>query len=107
MDDKHKGSYAELRAAAWLLDQGYDVFRNVSQHGKIDIVAIKDGVIRCFDVKKSYRGGSPVSGVEYLSMNDDGSFRAMGARVKRSATIIREATPRELVLRRLNIVGGG
>ena len=28
---KHKGAHAELVATAWLLEQGYEVFRNVSQ----------------------------------------------------------------------------
>jgi hypothetical protein len=28
---------------AWLLRQGYEVYRNVSQHGLIDMIAIKDG----------------------------------------------------------------
>ena len=38
MHDKHKGSLAELLACAWLLKQGYEVFRNVSQHGKADLI---------------------------------------------------------------------
>jgi hypothetical protein len=28
---------------AWLLRQGYELYRNVSQHGLIDMIAIKDG----------------------------------------------------------------
>jgi hypothetical protein len=40
---KHKGARSELVACAWLLCQGYEVFRNVSQHGLMDIIAIKDG----------------------------------------------------------------
>lgn len=39
MDKKHKGSLAELLACAWLLRQGYEVFRNVSQHGVADLIA--------------------------------------------------------------------
>lgn len=39
MNAKHKGSLAELLACAWLLKQGYEVFRNVSQHGVADIIA--------------------------------------------------------------------
>jgi len=38
MHAKHKGSLAELLACAWLLKQGYEVFRNVSQHGKADLI---------------------------------------------------------------------
>ena len=37
---KHRGAQAELTACAWLLSQGYEVFRNVSQHGVVDLVAI-------------------------------------------------------------------
>ena len=48
---KHKGARSELLACAWLLAQGYDVFRNVSQHGRVDIVAIKDGHVTFLDVK--------------------------------------------------------
>lgn len=40
MDTKHKGAHSELLATAWLLQNGYDVFRNVSAHGLVDIVAI-------------------------------------------------------------------
>ena len=40
---KHKGTSSELKAAVFLLDQGYEVFRNISQHGPIDLVAIKVG----------------------------------------------------------------
>lgn len=41
MDSKHRGAQAELTACAWLLTEGYEVFRNVSAHGVADIVAIK------------------------------------------------------------------
>jgi len=49
---KHKGAHCELVATAWLLKEGYEVFRNVSQHGIIDVVAMKDGLLHKFDVKK-------------------------------------------------------
>lgn len=99
MEEKHRGAYSELKAAAWLLEQGFDVFRNVSPYGKVDLVAIKDGVIRCFDVKTSYRGGCINEGVEHLSAMADGSFKIMGARRPRSQ--VRPATPREIVLQKL------
>lgn len=47
---KHKGAWAELTATAWLLDQGYEVFRNVSPHGDTDIIARKPGEILEIDV---------------------------------------------------------
>lgn len=49
------GGYGELIAAAWLLKQGYEVFRNVCPVGPVDLVAMKDGKIELFDVKSSYR----------------------------------------------------
>lgn len=52
MHSKHKGSHNELIAAAWLLQQGFEVFRNVSAHGEIDLVVFKhlDGMFRPIDV---------------------------------------------------------
>jgi Holliday junction resolvase-like predicted endonuclease len=49
--DKHKGAQAELVACAWLLEHGYETFRNVSPYGPVDIVAIKGDKIHRFDVK--------------------------------------------------------
>lgn len=40
MDDKHKGALAELKAASWLLSQGYEVFRNVSPFGAVDLISM-------------------------------------------------------------------
>jgi Holliday junction resolvase-like predicted endonuclease len=34
-----KGGIAELKAAAWLSERGYEVFRNVTQDGPADLVA--------------------------------------------------------------------
>jgi Holliday junction resolvase-like predicted endonuclease len=39
MNYKHSGALTELTACAWLLKQGYEVFRNVSAHGIADLVA--------------------------------------------------------------------
>jgi hypothetical protein len=47
----HQGAVSELRAAIWLLNQGYEVFRNVSAHGPMDLVAIKGQEILRLDVK--------------------------------------------------------
>ncbi len=35
---KHVGALSEVAACAWLLSQGYEVFRNVSPHGPADIL---------------------------------------------------------------------
>ena len=48
MHAKHKGSLAELLACAWLLKQGYEVFRNVSQHGVADLIAWRENGLPMF-----------------------------------------------------------
>src|SRR6185436_18372888 len=48
---KHKGAHSELIACAWLLAQGYEVFRNVSAVGLTDVIAQKGGQILLLDVK--------------------------------------------------------
>ena len=55
MQQRHTGAHNELVAIAWLLRRGYDVFRNVSFHGAVDIVAMRDGHVDLFDVKQSRR----------------------------------------------------
>jgi hypothetical protein len=39
---KHRGAHSELTACAFLLSEGYEVYRNVSQHGYADLIAIKE-----------------------------------------------------------------
>ena len=51
MHRKHKGARNELAAIVWLMDMGYEVFRNVSPYGPVDLVAIKDGATLLLDVK--------------------------------------------------------
>ncbi len=48
-----KGYFAEQLASAWLIKQGYWVFKNISQHGAVDCVAInqKTHEIILIDVK--------------------------------------------------------
>ena len=53
LERKHAGAHNELLATVWLLKQGYEVFRNVSQHGHVDVIAIKDGGLALFDVKQT------------------------------------------------------
>jgi hypothetical protein len=81
MDRKHLGSYNEMIATLWLMERGYEVFRNVSAHGLIDLVALKDGVFTKFDVKMAYSQVQPVkltqaqmdAGVIGLKVYPDGS----------------------------------
>jgi hypothetical protein len=58
---KHKGAANEMAAILWLLNQGYDVFRNVSQHGAIDLIAIRDNEALRLDVKSAMSAARQVS----------------------------------------------
>jgi hypothetical protein len=49
--DKHRGAQAELIACAYLLGEGYEVFRNISPCGSADIIACKGSELRRIDVK--------------------------------------------------------
>ena len=56
-----KGDIAELKAAAWLMEQGFFVFTNVSRSGAIDLIAVREELGNCviypIDVKTlNYRG---------------------------------------------------
>lgn len=59
LKQKHIGAWGEVRAVLWLLEAGYDVYRNVSPHGEVDIVAIRDGRVRKIDVKGVALGQKP------------------------------------------------
>lgn len=48
---RHLGSWSEIIASAWLLELGYEVFRNVSDKGPIDLIAIKNNEVTFIDVK--------------------------------------------------------
>ncbi len=50
---KHRGAHAEMMACCFLLENGYEVFRNVSGVGIIDIVAVKDDQVLKIDVKQA------------------------------------------------------
>lgn len=82
MDKKHKGAVCELTACAWLLEQGYEVFRNVSAFGHADIVAWKGDEILKLDVK-SIANGLPalsneqrLNGIRILGVHVGGCFIA-------------------------------
>jgi hypothetical protein len=51
MNKKHRGARNEMLACAYLLGEGFEVYRNVSAHGAIDLVAIKDNQTYYFDAK--------------------------------------------------------
>jgi hypothetical protein len=56
MDRKHLGARSEMIACIWLLNQGFEVFRNVSQHGLVDVIAVKGPTILKLDVKTAANG---------------------------------------------------
>jgi Holliday junction resolvase-like predicted endonuclease len=47
------GALSELRAQAWLMEQGYEVFKNIKPSGPADLIAwdIKSNTILKIDVK--------------------------------------------------------
>lgn len=52
VDPNVTGDLLELRAAAWLLEQGFTVFRNVGSTGPADLVVMSpDGTLTALDVK--------------------------------------------------------
>ena len=46
-----KGDVAEHQAIIWLWQKGYLVCKNLSQHGPVDLVAIKENETILIDVK--------------------------------------------------------
>lgn len=50
----HKsGSLAEMKAATYMIEEGYDVFFPITMNPKTDFVAIKDGEVIRVQVKKA------------------------------------------------------
>jgi hypothetical protein len=79
---KHRGARAELIACAWLLSNGYEVFRNISPHGECDIIGKKGVRIELFDVKSRevsslarLKEEQIAAGVKLLFVSPDGSCR--------------------------------
>lgn len=67
IDRKHMGAYGELVACAWLLSRGYEVYRNVSAHGRIDVVAMKGGEILKLNIRtmnSGHQGKLPESDIK-------------------------------------------
>jgi len=57
-DPNKEGDIAELQAATWLMKQGYDVFRNQSCVGPVDMIAMcpETGEVILVEVKKATIG---------------------------------------------------
>lgn len=81
---KHKGAFSELKASAWLLNQGYEVFRNVSPHGAVDIIAMnpETNEITLIDVKTTNNNyilkKESLNNIRYLSVNYDTGECSLG-----------------------------
>lgn len=55
MDAKHiKGAASELKAQTYFLENGYQVFQPVIQHGIADFIVYKDGKFSKVQVKTAY-----------------------------------------------------
>ena len=50
-DTSRQGDWAEMVAAAWLMGQGYEVYRNLGSTGDADLVCWLDGDLFRVDVK--------------------------------------------------------
>lgn len=84
------GTVSEIKVSSWLLEQGYEVFRNFCHTGPVDLVALRGDEMHLIDVKTvsiaHYKGGSrsyiytPRSpeqitlGVKLIYVRDDGIF---------------------------------
>lgn len=53
--EKHKGALYEILAVSWLLKQGYEVHRNISQHGTFDMIIYNPNTHRIFGVDVTSR----------------------------------------------------
>jgi hypothetical protein len=75
---KHIGAIGELKAVLWLLEQGYEVFRNVSPFGHVDVVALKDGQVTLIDVTQTHKRRHErqiADGVKVLTLMSNGEWR--------------------------------
>lgn len=88
---KHVGARNEMVAVAWLLDKGYEVFRNVSQCGEIDIIATKSGELLRLDVKAAPAGNKQADrltdsqvaqGIKRLNVYPDGRCELVEAKAR-------------------------
>jgi hypothetical protein len=89
VEKKHRGAYNELAACQWLLAQGYEVFRNVSPYGLVDVVAVRGDEILKIDVKSD--GGSLLrkqtgKGIAVLHVSEDGTCE-----LDRSPPVLRDS----------------
>lgn len=98
MNVGNKGAYNEVIATAWLLRNGFYVFRNMSSHGPVDLIAMKDSQVVLIDVKagimqgdkrlSSYLDEKQVTlGVKVLTVYHDGICILAEPRLSRRKSI--------------------
>ena len=79
MPSKHRGAWGEVTACAWLLGQGFEVFRNVSPVGLVDVVAMRHGEVLLLDIKSGVRSqlepAQVAAGVLLLTVDGDGACK--------------------------------
>ena len=51
MNTARKGCVSEHKAMVWLIEQGYEVYENISAEGPFDLIAIRPGETIYVDVK--------------------------------------------------------
>lgn len=75
-DEKHIGAQTELVACAYLLGEGYEVFRNVSACGTADLIACKGDKVLRIDVKSGktpkLKPAQEQEGIVILHVSEDG-----------------------------------
>lgn len=97
---KHAGAKNELIATVWLLQQGYEVFRNVSQHGDVDIIATKDSETLYIDVKASVynvKGQMATSGIRLTQRQIDLGVRRLNVYWDGKCTLVAKDSVSALV----------
>lgn len=77
--NKHRGAWSELVATSWLIEHGYEVFRNVSATGLADLVAhhFETGKTWLVDVKTCA-----------VYCNKDGSYYVSGTKLSKDQTAL-------------------
>lgn len=71
----NRGAVSELIAAADLLNNGFEIFRALSQHCSCDLIAMKDNVMHRIEVRTGtvYKGSGKLN-FPYNSRRDEGRF---------------------------------
>lgn len=97
------GAWGEAVATAWLIEQGFHVFKNVAGKGPIDLVGVLDGQAHYFDVKTLQTEGMGMKGGGQLTARQV----MMGVRLLYVTSLGICGFERSEVLAKLRIIQGG